>query len=689
MLKVAFLHDVEMDYIGGAELSNKKIIDAAKSLGYTIFYDDLTNFEKTKTWLSDCDVAIVNNIVKCDYEFELITHLIAHDIPYVKWEHDYGLCAKRSIYCYVDSKVKNCCDTNRFHQYRNLFVNSKLNVFQSPMHFEYHQRLYGEAVTNHIVLPPPIQVEALSVSEEKKKDEVLFLGDIKFIKGGHELLEYAETHPEKHITVYGKNRLRRKIPNNISFKEKTTNTEILKALGETEYFFFKPRWPEPSGRVAAEAFLSGAKIISNERVGTFSYDFYPNAIEKGRQLMQNAPIYFWEQVNLALRKTVTTPKFKHALIYKSYGGLGDQFIAIPAINKLQAVSEQVTVALPDNLIKVFKAHTKDLNFMSIKDIETTDLSAYDKVINLGNYPKSRRFRNVGVINYETHHKLRQHALKHYIDAIATMHPEADNSYSGFPYFKSNTNTEQPYFTVHPGAGFKPKWWPTERYVELIEVLLKKFPTYRCTVIIGPNDPEPKHFAAIDRVTIETGNLDEVAVCLSGATFHIGNDSGITHFAGVYNVPSVSFHGLTGPGSWATLAENREVVWGKPGHCNIKCKYDIAIACEHRICLHSITVNKAVAAVYKLLQNSMEADQNTKIKFIFNPEVVIKNTNRGFLLNTKEKELLLEFKAPAEQLEFEQLVQNDLFESDIKEANLKPLITALVNEGLVFAIPFKA
>ncbi|MCK8480787.1 glycosyltransferase family 9 protein [Psychroserpens algicola] len=688
MLNIAFLHDVEMDYIGGAELSNKKIIDKAISLGYSVIYDDLTDFEYTKKQLSNCDVAIVNNIVSCDYEFELISHLIKHDIPYVKWEHDYGLCEKRSVYCYVDSKVKNCCNTNRFHHYRNLFVNSKLNVFQSPMHYGYHKRLYGEAVKNHIVLPPPINVEDLSVSEDKQKDHVLFLGDIKFIKGGYELLDYAEAHPEKQITVYGKNRLRREPSKNVSFKDKTNNAEILKVLGKTEYFFFKPRWPEPSGRVAAEAFLSGAKLISNDRVGTFSYDFYPNHLEQGKQLMQNAPNYFWEQVCEALHKTVTTPKFKHALIYKSYGGLGDQFIAIPAVNKLQAVSEQVTVALPNNLINVFKTNTKGLNLIPISTVETIDMSQFDKVINLGNYPKSRRFRNIGVINYETHHRLRQHALKHYIDAIATMHPEADNSYSGFPYFKSDTNTKQPYFTVHPGAGFKPKWWPTERYVELIEVLLKKFPSFQCTVILGPNDPDPEHFKHIDKVTIETGNLDEVAICLSGATFHIGNDSGITHFAGVYNVPSVAFHGLTGPGSWSTLAENREVVWGKPGHCSITCKYDIAIACEHRICLHSISVNRAVSAVYKLLQKSMKSTKNTRIKYIFNPEVLIHKTDQGFTLKMKDKELLLEFKEAAEQLEFEDLVQNDLFEDQIKEANLKPLITALVNEDLIFGIPFK-
>nr|WP_321247049.1 glycosyltransferase family 9 protein [uncultured Psychroserpens sp.] len=685
MLKVAFLHDVEMDYIGGAELSNKKILDKAHELAYDITIDNLSDFTVTKKLLERVDVAIVNNIVKCDYEHDLIQYLLDNDITYVKWEHDYGLCAKRSIYCCVDPKMRNCCNTNKFHLYRSLYANSRLNVFQSPMHYDYHKQFYGAAVKKHIVLPPPINVENIRISEEKNRDEVVFLGDLNFVKGGSELLDYAQEHPEKSVLVYGRNRLRRVVPTNVIFKNKITNTELLKVLGKSEYFFFQPRWPEPSGRVAAEAFLSGAKIISNNRVGTFSYDFYPNDIERGRQLMKDSPQYFWDSVVKALDLKEKSPKFKHVLIYKSYGGLGDRFIALPAINKLKDVSDQVTLALPNNLLNVFKKNTTGLHIISHDHLDTMDKTGYDKVINLGNYPKSKRFDNTGVIDYVTHHKLKQHALKHYIDGIATLHVDIDNSYDGYPYFKANTDFENPYFTVHPGAGFKPKWWMTERYIQLIEQLLIKFPKYHCKVILGPDDPEPKEFENIERVTLETGNLDEVAICVSGATFHIGNDSGITHFAGVYNVPSVSFHGLTGPGSWATLAEEQEVIWGKPGNCDIRCKYEIAMACEHRNCLTSITVNQALVGVYKLLQKSLDMDTK-RLKYIFNPETTIEKVDTGFVLRTKDKELLLEFKEPAEKLEFTHLIQNDLFEDQITQDNLKPLLEALVSEGLVFCVP---
>lgn len=686
-MTIAFLHDQERDFIGGAELSNNAIIQRGKKLGYEIIYDNLNVFETTKNLLKSVDFAIINNIVQCSYESELIAYLIEEKIKYVKWEHDYGLCAKRTLYCFVTSKVKNCCN-HKFHNYRNLFANAFLNVFQSPMHYEYHKKFYGEAINHHIVLPPPISTSKITKNDLKVKDSVIFLGNLSFIKGGDELVRFAKDYPEYNISVFGENRLReRRLPTNITIKGKVSNTEAMKALAKSEYFFFKPKWPEPSGRVAAEAFLSGAKIISNDRVGTFSYDFYPNDLDTASRLMANSPTYFWEEVQKAFKNdnSKQVPYFENIFVYKNYGGLGDRFIAIPGINKLKKVAKKVTLGVPKGLVNVFKRHTQDLEIVPMQHIDDIDLSVFDKVINLGNYPKSGRFDNKGVIDYPTHHKMRQHALKHYIDAIATFHPEIDNTFKGYPYFEKTTNTEKPYFTVHPGAGFSPKWWPSERYVACIEALLKTLPHYNCVVILGSKDPKPELFGHIDRVTIETGDLDAVEKQLSGAKFHIGNDSGITHFSGVFDIPAVALHGLTGPGSWSTMTSEKEVIWGKPGQCNLTCKYHVAMNCEHRRCLTSISVERVLAAVYKLMQKSKMMITDT-IKYVFNPEVLIERQGQGFVIRTSKKEFNLEFKDATELQDFENLVQNDCYADRIDSPNLKQLVEALITEEVIFAIP---
>jgi len=67
--------------------------------------------------------------------------------------------------------------------------------------------------------------------------------------------------------------LNRELPGNISFHNPVSNKEVLEILGKTKTFICQPVWPEPSGRLAMEAFLSGCEMIINDRVGTFSFDF--------------------------------------------------------------------------------------------------------------------------------------------------------------------------------------------------------------------------------------------------------------------------------------------------------------------------------------------------------------------------------------------------------------------------------
>jgi len=108
-------------------------------------------------------------------------------------------------------------------------------------------------------------------------------------------------------------------------------------------------------------------------------------------------------------------------------------------------------------------------------------------------------------------------------------------------------------------------------------------------------------------------------------------------------------------------------------------------CEHRSCLNSITVNRAIEAVLILLQKSLDMSDK-RIKYVFNPEVRLDKVKKGFVLKTKNKELLLEFKEAAELSEFTTLVQNDLYKDEVTQESLVPLIEALITEQLVFAIP---
>lgn len=274
MNTVLFLHDTDINTPRGAELTIKELIGLGEQKGWNVSIDFLKDFESVKSKITKADLVVLNSTSRCSFELELLQHLINASTPYIKVEYDYNFCIRRNILCTVDPNVKSCCNTDKFHLYRTLFANSKLNIFQSPKHYKSHFDFYGEAVAKHLIMPPTVQIDKLNPSPFKQDHTIPFFGDLNYLKGGNAYVDFALEHPEMKFTVYGENRLQRELPENISFHNPVSNTEVLKILGKTKYFICKPVWPEPSGRLAAEALLSGCEMIINDRVGTLSFDFF-------------------------------------------------------------------------------------------------------------------------------------------------------------------------------------------------------------------------------------------------------------------------------------------------------------------------------------------------------------------------------------------------------------------------------
>lgn len=684
MLKAAFLHDTRRHYLGGAELSNNAILTVAEEQGVHTVYDDLRDFSTTKQIIGESDFVIVNSTVFCSYEFALIDFLVECGKPYIKWEHDYNFCAIRTAMCFVDRKVKNCCDGRRVSMHRKLFACAKLSVFVSPRHYELHNEIYGAAIQKHLILPSAVDVENIQ-SLPKKENTVCFTGHLSIQKGGDKLIEFALQNPHLKVEVFGKNKTGRALPANVILKGKQPNAEVLRTLAGTEYFFFKPQWLEPGGRVAAEAFLAGCKTISNDHVGFHSFPFYPGSPEVARDAMRNAPRRFWEEVKQAVRVSAEKLRWKHVLIFKSFGGLGDFLFTIPAMHKIAAVSEKISVCAPFALQGLIKKQLPQYDIHPEDFINTANLSDYDKIIDLSNYPSYRGDPGTHKMPFPSYRRIKQHAFRHYLDGVATLHPEIDNSFERFPYFRSQVAPTEKYFTVHPGAGFEAKYWPARKYGKLITSLLELFGDLQCRLILGPKDPKPEElFEEIpDRVSIPKGNLEAIGDVLAGALFHIGNDSGMTHLAGAFNTPTVTIHGPTGPGTWMSFAEHKEVIWGKKGVCRIPCNYDVAISCAHRICLNSVTPERVLKHVLKLLQNTLPKQE--QYRFIFNPEVGVERSEYAFILKINGRELLVEFSEEVEKELFEELLENKL-QPAIFPDSFQQLVNLLIENEFLFRIP---
>ncbi|WP_431134134.1 glycosyltransferase family 9 protein [Psychroserpens mesophilus] len=683
---VLFLHDTSLSTPRGAELTINELILLGKHKGYSTKIDLLKDFELTKKYMHEASLIVVNSTSRCDYEKPLIQYLLRQNTPYIKVEYDYNFCIRRNILCTVDAAIKSCCDPDKFHLFRRLFAKSKLTVFQSPKHYKAHYNFYGEALGEPLIMPPTVNVEYLKVSATKTEGVIPFFGDLNYLKGGDAYVNYAKAHPELQFQVYGNNRLRGSLPLNISFYEPIENAKVLEILGRTKQFICKPVWPEPSGRLAAEAFLSDCELITNDRVGTFSFDFYPNDKDKAITEMKQAPEAFWLAISRIIDETNGSQKVSKLgaiLVYKSYGGLGDIFFAIPAIYKLSRVSQSLHFAVAPRLVAFFKSHLKGVTVVN-EDLVKDQESKYNAIYELGNYPAFRGYDLPHALKYPTHKKVKQHAIQHYIDTVSKLHIEIDNQFKTYPYFKRQLDATNTYYVVHPGAGFLLKIWPTDKFAQLIERLHVLYPNLDCKIIQGPKDPDISIYFTKEMTHIQyiKGGMEEVGHIMSGALFHIGNDAGITHVAGSFNLPTVGIYGPTGPGSWGSFAEHNELIWGKKGVCDIRCNYDVIINCEHHICLNSITVNRVIEALFKVLQ---KAYPNETYVLKVNPQTENTFNKKDCIIKLNDSELLLEYHSPLMKSKIEALLTDDI-EPNEEDEDLCQVIQVLNQHNIIFKVP---
>ncbi len=679
--RILFLHDTDLSLRRGAELTINQLIALGEKKGFVVACDLLDDFETVKNKVRSSNLVVVCSTSRCAFEKPLLQWIIDSKVKYAKIEFDYNFCARRTIICTVDPSQKMCCDGEKFHLYRDLFAHAALNIFQSPKHYESHEAFYGAAVQNHLIMPPTVEVDAITNCENKDETTIPFFGELSFLKGGAAYLEYAAQHPDKQFEVYGVNRMNQEVPANVVFRDMIPNEQVLEILGKTKYFFCQPYWPEPSGRLAAEAFLSGCEMIANDRIGTFSFDFYPDGIERAKREMKQAPENFWAAISKILNPNlIPIKKSEKILVHKTSGGLGDIFYCIPALYALKKAYVQVAFAVEPRLVSFFRKRLEGLTVVDETQSEAHE-NEYNKVIELGNYPAYMGgFKLPHAVKYHTHDRIGQHAIQHYIDAVAKEHIDVPIAVD-FPYFNRETDFDHPYYTVHAGAGLLLKAWPIAHFATVINQIRGHFPNLGCKIIVGPDDPELSGLLE-NQSNVEwiTGDLEEVAMALSGALFHIGNDSGISHLADAYNLPTVGIYGPTGPGAWGNFSENKEVIWGKTGTCDRNCDYEVLTTCSDRVCLSSIKTQTVMGTVFKLLQKAYPDWLETEI---LNPALETRRTEKDCTLTIDGNEFCLHFTDDATKEEVLQILSGDFF---TQNPEMFLLLDFLREQHIIVAVP---
>jgi ADP-heptose:LPS heptosyltransferase len=108
--------------------------------------------------------------------------------------------------------------------------------------------------------------------------------------------------------------------------------------------------------------------------------------------------------------------------------------------------------------------------------------------------------------------------------------------------------------VHPGSGSAAKNWPTEQFAAVIRAL-------QCPVrlVVGEADASPvlRLEACLGQRLrrLEQPSLADLAERVAGGRAYLGNDSGVSHLAGLCGARTVVMFGPTDPGVWRPIGPN--------------------------------------------------------------------------------------------------------------------------------------
>jgi ADP-heptose:LPS heptosyltransferase len=111
---------------------------------------------------------------------------------------------------------------------------------------------------------------------------------------------------------------------------------------------------------------------------------------------------------------------------------------------------------------------------------------------------------------------------------------------------------RPPIAIHPGSGAARKRWPAGDFASLIRDLAHDFAP---VLIAGPQDEEiVAQVIAEVRATSVVRDLSVagLAAFFSACVLYVGNDSGVTHLAGMLGIPTIALFGPTDPTLWAPL-----------------------------------------------------------------------------------------------------------------------------------------
>jgi glycosyltransferase involved in cell wall biosynthesis len=175
---------------------------------------------------------------------------------------------------------------------RPLYERSEANTYVSPLHAHTIEAVIGDLALPALVVRPLLDVRMYADLGRDRDIPLLYVGPLTEGKG----LEAMRRHPRSdEIWAVSKPPGRR-----VHWPGRRLDpvpfTDMKDLYNRAKSLIFLPRWPEPQGRVVAEAALCGCVLELNEMVGVATFDKSPGDPE----LSVGAAGEWWDSIESIL-----------------------------------------------------------------------------------------------------------------------------------------------------------------------------------------------------------------------------------------------------------------------------------------------------------------------------------------------------------------------------------------------------
>jgi len=267
--------------------------------------------------------------------------------------------------------------------------------------------------------------------------------------------------------------------------------------------------------------------------------------------------------------------------------------------RIGKLADEVLVINVDSLGKFIKGVFANLVYITRQHIDISiDLEFFSKftmIISLLSMAKIRvglhqkKIRPEGIMTHNIYYNHYKHISEIYFsfgtslgierkpEYFTSLLPSLKNMYKESLEKNLGIKQEMPIIVINVNAGelFKFRQWPADSFVELIQLLIDKYPDYYYVMIGGKSEYEYvedvfKKIKYHDNQLINSAgrtSLEELLALIEMSYLMITNDSGPLHIAALYGTSIVSFFGPETPLVYGPQKDNTLTFYSEDLYCS--------------------------------------------------------------------------------------------------------------------------